>query len=156
MCVVRSEVKDDLTWPCFCSSCHNCWVSSELCVSSSEKVLVGFVAISSKAVSRLWTCIKPPTLCVVVSNAVIFWTQIAEPLSVVPHFEHFVVSPSFKLWAHPHLNLHQGRQTLLLESHISYCTINSSRGRRLVWNAIVLGYVTFYQINKYFENALMY
>jgi len=46
----------------------------------------------------------------------------------------------------------RGFQTFLAESHMSYYTI--VRGPDILRNVIVSGYVTFYQISKFFVNIL--
>jgi len=50
--------------------------------------------------------------------------------------------------------VHQGSPTFLVEGHISYRAI--VRGPDILRNAIVLGYFTFYQINKCFVNVLFF
>ena len=47
------------------------------------------------------------------------------------------------------IDLKQGLQTYLSEGHISY--YRTYRGPGVLRNVIVLGYVTFYQINKISE-----
>ena len=49
--------------------------------------------------------------------------------------------------------LHQRLHKFLSESHISYYT--TVRGPDFLLNVIVLEYVTFYQINKFFVNILL-
>jgi len=48
--------------------------------------------------------------------------------------------------------LEQGLQTFLSEGHISCCT--TCRGPGILRNVIVLGYVAFYQVNRFFVTIL--